>query len=319
MEKALISIIVPIYNAEKNLNRCLRSLQCQVYDNIEILLINDGSIDSSGDIAESYSRQDKRFKTFHLKNGGVAQARNYGIQKALGEYISFVDADDYVDKYYIEKMYKSAQMNNVQMVTCDYLESYDTQAEIDEKVGIHSNEKTIFIDEDYDYTNPATRFIVWGALYKAELLDGIEFEKNLCVGEDALFVARVMDKCKKYVHLETPLYIYMIYEESASHGVYNEKKRTEVLAAQRIREVYKNYPLKFKKNINAWYVWVCLSGIRQMISSDCMDEKWFNFLYNEIKLNAKDYIYSSYDIKKKLQVLLLIVAPFLMKKLYKLV
>ena len=102
---AEISVIVPVYNVENKIKKCLDSLKGQTFSDFEILLINDGSKDSSGDICEEYAHLDNRFKVFHLPNGGVSNARNYGLQQASGRYVAFVDSDDYVDEEYLETLY----------------------------------------------------------------------------------------------------------------------------------------------------------------------------------------------------------------------
>ena len=117
MNKDLISIIVPIYNVEQYLNRCIESLVNQTYTNLEILLIDDGSTDNSGKLAEKWISNDQRIKVYHKKNGGLSDARNYGIKYAKGKYLSFVDSDDYVDMRFIEILYKTCIETNTKIAT----------------------------------------------------------------------------------------------------------------------------------------------------------------------------------------------------------
>ena len=105
--KELISIIVPVYNVEKYLNRCIDSLISQTYQNIEIILVDDGSTDSSSEIVDGYLKKDNRIKVFHKDNGGLSDARNKGIEISKGKYLSFVDSDDYVTNTYIETLYNT--------------------------------------------------------------------------------------------------------------------------------------------------------------------------------------------------------------------
>ena len=115
----LISVIVPVYNVEKYLDKCIQSILGQTYSNIELLLIDDGSTDSSGAICDKYVTQDSRVRVFHKSNEGVSAARNWGLDNAKGEWIAFVDADDWIDSDMYERMYNAAVQNQTDMVSCD--------------------------------------------------------------------------------------------------------------------------------------------------------------------------------------------------------
>ena len=131
MEK-LISIIIPIYNVEKYLKKCIESVINQTYKNIEIILINDGSTDGSGKICDEYAIKDKRIKVSHNENGGVAVARNKGIKMSTGDYIVFVDSDDFISNEYCEKMLEAVLRNNADIAICklhDFLDGEKIQIE----------------------------------------------------------------------------------------------------------------------------------------------------------------------------------------------
>ena len=122
MEKQpLISVIVPVYNVENYLPRCLDSIINQTYTNLEILLVDDGATDNSGKLCDEYAQKDNRIRVFHKENGGVSSARNMGLDNATGEYIAFVDSDDYIDKCMYEIMLNSSVQNNADIVVCGYL------------------------------------------------------------------------------------------------------------------------------------------------------------------------------------------------------
>lgn len=106
MEEVLISVIVPIYKVENFLHRCIDSILCQTYEQIEIILVDDGSPDRCGNICEEYRKIDSRIRVFHKNNGGLSDARNYGVERANGDFITFIDSDDYIAKDYIEYLYK---------------------------------------------------------------------------------------------------------------------------------------------------------------------------------------------------------------------
>ena len=125
MNQELISIIVPIYDIEDCLPRCIESLMAQTYENIEILLINDGSSDNSGAICEAYTQRDPRVKYFYKPNGGLSSARNFGLDQAQGEYICFVDGDDFMDKRMVEILYSEIRKHHVKLSACGFLVYHD--------------------------------------------------------------------------------------------------------------------------------------------------------------------------------------------------
>ena len=120
-----ISVIVPIYNSEDYIDRCVRSIVEQSYKNIEIILVDDGSTDNSSMMCDEWAKNDKRVKVIHKENGGVSSARNEGLKIAKGDYISFVDSDDYIDKKMIEKMLNQMEKGNTDLVICNYEPNHD--------------------------------------------------------------------------------------------------------------------------------------------------------------------------------------------------
>jgi len=123
-KQALISIIVPVYNMENYLERCMLSILQQTYDKIEVLLIDDGSTDMSPEICDGYAKKDSRVKTFHVKNGGLSSARNVGINYAKGDYFLFVDSDDDIDKRMVESLYHAIKEHEADISICGYQNFY---------------------------------------------------------------------------------------------------------------------------------------------------------------------------------------------------
>src|SRR5690554_2285343 len=120
-ENELISIIVPVYNVEQYIEKCMVSILSQTYRNIEIILIDDGSTDNSGNLCDTYSAIDPRVKVIHKKNGGISSARNSGLEVAMGEYIGFVDPDDWIETNMYESMYSNIKRNNSEICICNYI------------------------------------------------------------------------------------------------------------------------------------------------------------------------------------------------------
>lgn len=182
--KAIISIIVPIYNMEMYIERCLHSLLTQTFKRIEIIAVNDGSTDQTGDILSKYQEKDKRLKVFYQENKGVSQARNFGLKHAEGEYIGFVDPDDWVHQDMYEALYEALQREQADIAMCRYTRAYQHFSK--ERYFHHLKEKT-YRGQDYkeqivrrlvgpikeEVSDPSmldAMGTVWSKLYRTNLL-----------------------------------------------------------------------------------------------------------------------------------------------------
>ena len=214
MDKPLVSIIVPVYNIEAYLRRCLDSLINQTYQNIEIILVDDGSTDNSPAICDEYAAKDGRVRVFHKENGGVSSARNLGLDKAKGEWIAFVDSDDYIHPDFLRVLLKESK-ENIGVLACQYLRFGD-QDTVEEQVL-----------ETYDlYEKPfwrvmqegnEERYTVWGRIFRKELLSPFRFRDGIKYGEDALFNRRLAaeNPAVSFVYIKIPLYYYYARGDSA--------------------------------------------------------------------------------------------------------
>ena len=228
----LISIIVPIYNVENYLRMCLDSIEHQTYSNIEVLLINDGSPDSSGEICQEYVARDSRFRYFEKENGGASDARNYGISHARGEYLSFVDADDWLTYTYVEELY------NVAIRTCSdtVVGHYTIYNEKDRNYYVH------IWDDYYEKSYTGEELIIelpklelngyiyitsWGILFKKELFNNIKFPKGKVI-EDSWTNYKLFFNSKKITYIHKEIYHHREGIPSVGSGV-NEKLLTDVL------------------------------------------------------------------------------------------
>ena len=206
MEK--VSIIIPVYNVEKYLEECVQSVQNQTHENLEIILVDDGSSDRSGKICDSLANNDERILVFHTKNQGVSAARNHGLSHASGKYVAFVDSDDLVESDYIEKLYGEIEKDEtVGLVVCDYkMKTDDNFFEVAPK-----NKKTKYCVKDekdffnlYEYSLTPS---VWAKLFiKEKITDG--FDENLNYGEDDLFILDYLKNIDNIVFVNKPLYVY---------------------------------------------------------------------------------------------------------------
>lgn len=190
-----ISIIVPVYNTEKYLHRCIDSILSQTFRDFELLLINDGSTDSSAIVCDEYLSLDSRIKVFHKENGGVSSARNFGLDRAMGEWITFIDSDDWVSEKYLENLYpvNTAEVDFV----ISYAKCFGKNGEIPQRKyeDRHVNPQeieTLFLKNDFSWqTSP------WAKLYKKELCNDIRFVEGMHIGEDLMFLYTYIMRCAR--------------------------------------------------------------------------------------------------------------------------
>lgn len=211
-----VSIIVPIYNTEKYLRRCIESIINQTYRNIEVILINDGSTDGSANICDEFMLKDNRISVIHKKNSGVSFCRNRGIKLSIGDYLQFVDSDDYLDIDMTENLVKSIEANDADLVICGYKRIEDlTNSQIlrsfavEERVLGLDGFKQIYdgLYDSYYLNSPCNK------LYRAKIIkdNGILFNTNMDLGEDLLFNVDVFKKSASFVISSSCPYNYVVY------------------------------------------------------------------------------------------------------------
>lgn len=232
-----ISVIIPVYNVEAYLPQCLDSIINQTYRNLEIILVNDGSTDSSPQICEEYGAKDSRITLIHKTNGGLSEARNGGLKVATGAYVSFVDSDDLIALDFYDKMLNQLISHNVDIVECNYIK-FDKESDVK---NIASSDTAI--PESYtvdsaliSLMNEQLKQVVWNKLYKAELIDQIEFPVNK-INEDEYWTYRVFGKAQKIVKIPDVLYYYRQQTESIMGTKYS-LRRLDGLEALEVRVEY---------------------------------------------------------------------------------
>ena len=228
----LISIIVPIYNVEKYLRMCLDSIEHQTYSNIEVLLINDGSPDSSGEICQEYVARDSRFRYFEKENGGLSDARNYGIERSNGMYLTFVDSDDWLSLTYVEDLYQAAIRNDADTV----VSHYTLYNENDKNYYVHIwddyYEKTYTLEEIIEALpslelNGLIFVTSWGNLFKKKLFNNIRFPKGKEI-EDSRTNYKLFFTSERVTYIHKEIYYHREGIESITSNI-NEKLLTDVL------------------------------------------------------------------------------------------
>jgi len=213
----MISIIVPVYNVEEYIDKCIRSLLQQTYSDIEILLINDGPTDNSYEICQKWQQRDSRIKVIYKENGGVGSARNMGLDIATGEYIFFVDADDWLEPSCLEEML-AKMSSNIDMVICDYREIKDNNFNLQSDSKHKSAEEVLSksdIIKDLSETFYYPR-VIWGKLYRHKLWEDVRFN-SMSYSEDTYALIQIIGKIRAAYIINKPFYNYLLRGKSASH------------------------------------------------------------------------------------------------------
>ena len=256
----MISIIVPVYNVEKYLERCIESLINQTYQNIEIILIDDGSSDNCGEICDKYAKVDSRIKVIHQVNSGVSVARNAGLMAAKGEYIGFIDSDDFVNSDMYETLLTSMIKNDCDIAIggYDYVDETGTISRPYNEKGteILSRHDTLYKQFDIE---PTIRFGVVNKLYKSELIDDIKFPEDLKSGEDGVFLYEYLKKISKAAFVHKPLYKNVERQGSATHGgLASESLRDALYVHKKMAEDVKYLYKDVYYHAFSFYIDICL-------------------------------------------------------------
>lgn len=216
MNDLLISIIVPVYNGEKYIDRCVDSLINQTYTKIEIIIINDGSNDNTVSICENFIKQDKRIKLYNKQNAGVSSARNYGLNVACGNYIIFVDSDDYVEYNLVEEHLKNIQQEEeIDISVCGFVDELIDGKEIHRSENLQTY---IYLLDKFN-TNYFVPYVCWQMMFNKRVLDSTTyFDENISIKEDMLFIYRILMNSKKIAVFSKILYHSIHRENSLSHS-----------------------------------------------------------------------------------------------------
>ncbi|GEM_PF-4629255 len=283
--KDLVSLIIPVYNAEPYLPRLMNCLRKQTYHALEILLLDDGSADRSGMLCDQYAAEDERIRVIHLDHAGVAEARNRGLDEYRGEYLMFTDADDLFSSQYVKRMHDLITGSGEHLVTCN---AYDTE-QTDLTEYEYSGEKDTpqrMVWGEIDYRTKASHRVIWGAIYDRYAVEGIRFRSAYAVSTDTLFLAEVTRKIGSYIHVNEELYCYVIIPGSLSHGAADRRKYDEIRVWMKI---YESLPEKGISRVSAQRLIIRMfqkmlgrisasaDGDRQLYRDICRDLRSFHF------------------------------------------
>ncbi|WP_157764146.1 glycosyltransferase family 2 protein [Paenibacillus borealis] len=227
--KPLISIIVPIYNVEQFIKKCIDSIIYQTYRNLEIILVDDGSPDNCGRICDSYANQDNRIKVIHKKNGGLSSARNAGLNVATGNYIGFVDSDDWIEIDMFEKLLSVSEREDADIVQCGYnsvLENGKILRKYTSLNESYNNNKDVLAAY---FSQTKINVVVWNKLYKRHLFDSIRMVEGRLF-EDTMVSFELVLSTKKLVSIEGEYYNYLQRKSSIMGSTYSSQKLDMIYA-----------------------------------------------------------------------------------------
>lgn len=239
-----ISVIVPVYKVEEYLDRCINSILNQTFKDFELILVDDGSPDKCGLICDKYAQKDSRIKVIHKENEGLSAARNTGIEIAKGEYIAFVDSDDYIDKRMYEELYNASINNKSDIVICDYQKIYSNNEinnyKLVKKYQIENLSKIQALSRLYDVDSSAY-IVAWNKLYKRSLFDQLRYP-NGRLYEDEFITYKLLYYSNNITYLPLRLYYYMQREDSITSMKKNSEDRLDVIFAfkERLEFIYEN-------------------------------------------------------------------------------
>lgn len=223
-KKDLVSVIVPVYQVEKYIDRCIQSIMKQTYQNIEVILVDDGSSDQSGSICDRYACMDNRIQVIHKKNGGLAAARNSGAAAARGDWYCFIDSDDYIAPDYIEYLLTLCQINHADMSCCMYDIVYETPEKQDNNIKKDQFDEIVaYAPEEFTYLLLCDKVAsyAWNKLYRASLWSDIVFNETMKIYEDSTTLYKVASKANKIICGNGRKYNYVQRQTSLLHNNIN--------------------------------------------------------------------------------------------------
>lgn len=318
---AKVSVIVPIYKVENYMLKCIDSILSQTLTDLEIILVDDGSPDHCGEICDEYEAKDSRVKVIHKKNGGLSDARNAGLVIATGEYIGFVDSDDYITPEMFKLLVELCEKNHTKIAGCDLAYVYDNSS----KKEIRSTyEEKVFISQDFFKkmldVKCFLRTGVWNKLYKAELFKTVRFP-NGKLFEDVGTMYKLIFQVDRISYASVPCYLYLKHRAGAiTSGKYSEKEYDRLEMNTNMVEYIRDYQPELLNTAMGYRAINCnLSIVNSMINSKIKDIQMIELIRKDTYKNFKYVIKSEQAAIKKIQVFIMAVNFNLYKALYSII
>jgi glycosyltransferase involved in cell wall biosynthesis len=300
---SLISIIIPVYKVESYLVKCVESVMNQSYRNLEIILVDDGSPDNCGEICDQFASIDNRIKVIHKENGGLSSARNAGLKIATGDFIGFVDSDDWIEKCMYEYLVAKAIQEDADIVQCGF-QAVFPNGKIERQY--------LFEDERYTtnqaildayFSQTKINVVVWNKLYKRDLIKDIRMVEGR-LNEDTMFSLEVMLQSNKVVSIGKVYYNYLLRDTSIMKTAFTPKKMDAIFAQNHVTQLCENYAPKYVNHSHILSCLICFylfndlknsSGNKYSLYEEKILEE-FNNHFNVIK-SCKEFKYSRFNSK----------------------
>lgn len=277
-----ISVIVPVYKSEKFIESCVDSILNQTYKNIEVILVDDGSPDSCPQVCDQYAMKDSRVRVLHKENGGVSTARNAGLDIARGEYISFVDSDDYLEPHMYEVMLSKAILYECDVVMCDCIKDYTNWSEIythNIRAGFYNQDQLekeyyhhLLMMENVEYPATISNGVI---LWKSSLnVSEMRYEPGIRYSEDLLFGAKLVYRAKSFYYMKGEAYYhYVMNADSVSHTYAPDKWNDYIKLYTRIKETFgKNEKFDFSHQIDLCLLFFVYNTLGDIYKADLLRE-----------------------------------------------
>ena len=282
----LISVIIPVYNVEKYLNKCITSVVEQTYKNLEIIIVDDGSTYQSPEICDEWKKRDSRIQVVHSSNGGAGKARNTALDMATGDYVTFVDSDDYIAPQMYQVLLEQFY-DGIGIVECNYSMVYDDSEKFKEERKIYKIHTYSAMEAMYENINDHIfRQLIWNKMYRKDVIKGIYFPTGKKI-DDEFWTYQAIGNASKLIYIDQKLYAYRQQEQSVMH-LLDAKKRLEALKAKEERHKYicKFMPqLKTESLNNLWFT--CIYQGQRVLKDK--NKENLKSVYPQIKSFIKKY------------------------------
>ena len=311
-----ISIIIPVYNVEKYIERCLESILNQAFNEYEVIIVNDGSTDNSGKICDKYSEINKNINVIHKKNGGVSSARNLGIDVAKGEYIAFIDPDDFIDSNMFKILYENLKELNGDIAICSVNEIRNDNIELGDNSGeVISYSKDDAIEGYFKGKYPFNQNYLWNKLFKRSLFEKVRLNEDITYQEDSEIMIQLLDLSKLVIYVGRALYNYDLRESSLSSGKISKGKITAEKAYECIYKYVCNNLPKYKDEALFKYISLVFNFIIEIIRNYKEYEIEYYFLIKKLKkVYYKTIKSKTIPFKYKIHSTFIILSPTSYKK-----
>lgn len=287
----LVSIILPVYNAEKYLEKCVKSILNQTYQNIELIMVNDGSKDNSLAICQKLEKEDKRIRFFNKENGGCSTARNMGIDNARGEFLTFIDPDDCMLSHHIECLVKATE--NADMGIVDFLrtkpkDSYKENSEKELSRTGEFVEKKEFIKGIFSFPSFGGG-VVWNKLFRKSIIGDLRFDENCYYFDDLNFLFKYVLRCKTFYYLPIKTYMYVVNPNSNSAKNLSQRKLTCLYGMNEVVKLAETVDKDIASYAKAWQFLVNIEMRWLIHLNKFKDEKIKNEINETLKSTYKDF------------------------------